>query len=694
MIARDGNTDSATDNPRRLDRRRFLAVAAAVPVAIGLTACSASGGSAPARPAGPDLSGTDPAIRPQDDLFRHVNGAWLRDYQLPPDRSSYGGFDEVTDRTEERLHRILESLPADRPGTDEQRLRDLYDSFLDTATIDRLGIEPIADLLAEIDRATTKSDLARLMGVFATFGVTGLVRLEVRPDRHDSSRNLPYLVQAGLGLPDESYYREPQYAEVRTAYRTYLERMAQAAGLTRPAEVADRVLDLETKIAASQLDLVRLIESMSSYNRYGWAQLPELAPGFDWNAWRAGVTERPERFDTVLVDQPTYLTAVARLWADTDDSIWREYLRIMVFGRYAVALPKNVADAQFDCFEKALQGTKQPPERWRSAIRIVRERLGDALGRKYVAEHFPVEAKRQVEELVRDLLSAYRVRLANAEWMSEPTRTAAVAKVDKMIPLIGYPEHGRDYSALPIANGKLIAGLRAADQLEFRRQLGKLGAPVDRREWTMFTPIDVNANYSWELNHIVFPAAILQPPFFDPGAERAVNYGGIGMVIGHEIGHGFDSEGSKYDADGNLRDWWTPADKAAFAEVTKAVIAQYDGLVPAGMPADRHVNGELTVTENLADIRGMATTLAAYRIAEQRRGVTAPDFRPVFLACARMWRHLSSPEAAAMLLGVDSHSPPEFRVNQVVRNMPEFYTAFALQPTDKLFLSDNKRVTS
>ncbi|MFC9996920.1 M13 family metallopeptidase [Nocardia sp. NPDC127526] len=691
MTGSERNTGDERTAHGRFGRRRFLAGTAAIPLVVALAACTKD--SAPTPATGPDLTGMDPAIRPQDDLYRHVNGAWLRDFQLPADKPSYGAFEELIDRNEERLKTVLESLSDAAPGTDQQRLRALYEGFLDTAALDRAGIAPLADLLGEIEQAGTRTDLARIAGRLTTLGVPALFQLWIWPDRMDSTRHRPYLMQSGLGLPDESYYREPQYAELRDAYRTYLERIAQAAGVPAAGEVAARTLELETRIAAGHVDLPRLIESLSSYHPYEWRQLAELAPGFEWDAWLSGLTDRPGDFGTVLVDQPGYATALARVWAETDVAVWRDYLRLRLIARYAPALAKPFADAHFDCYDKAIQGTREQPERWRGAVRIVRERLGDALGRQYVDKYFPAGTKKLVEELVRDLLAAYRTALSETPWMSEATRRAAVAKVDKVVAVTGYPERWRDYSGLTVPRDSLIAALRAVDSHEFRWELGKLTRPADRTEWSMLTPSDVNASYSWELNRILLPAGILQSPFFDPEAEPAVNYGGIGMVIAHEMGHGFDSGGSKYDADGTLRDWWTPQDKAAFEAKTKLVIEQYNPLVPEGLTPEQHVDGELTVTENLADLRGLTTALAAFRLAEQRRGVTDPDYRPLFLAYARMWRHAATGEYTASMVALDSHSPAEFRVNQVARNMPEFHTAFGVQPADRMYLAPDLRVT-
>lgn len=673
-----------------MDRRRFLIGTATVPLLVSMAACSAGGEAK--RAGGPDLSGMDAGVRPQDDLYRHVNGAWLREYRLPADKPAFGTFDELIDRTEDRLREILEGFSGGAVGTDEHRLHAVYAGCLDTAARDRAGIAPLSDLLADIEKAGSKGDLAKVMGRLTALGVPGLIGVRVQPDRREPARHRVYLSQSGLGMPDGAYYRDGQYVDQQAAYRVYLERIGRAANFAEAGAVAARVYEVENRIAGGHVDLAQLIESLSTYHAYRWAELRDLATGFDWDEWLAGVTGRPGRFETVVVDQPGYLPVVGRVWAETDIAVWRDYLRMKVLSRYAPALSAAFTAAHFEWNDRTLQGTRQPPEPWRTAVRTVRERLGDALGRAYAERHFPAESKRLAEALVADLLRAYRTALAEAGWMSQATRQTAVAKVDKVVAMVGAPSHGRDYTGLDIPQGDFVTALRAADAFEFSWQLGKLERPVDRGEWDFMTPADVNASYSWELNHICLPAAILQPPFLDPDADAVVNYGGMGAVIAHEMGHGFDTGGSKYDADGVLRDWWTPEDKAAFEGKASLVVEQYNPLVPEGLRPEQHVDGSLTVTENLADLRGLTTALAAFRLAEQRRGVADPDFRPLFQAYARLWRQCATSEYLAMMVGLDSHSPAEFRVNQVVRNMPEFYTAYRVQPSDRMFLEAGKRV--
>ncbi|MFF3225016.1 M13 family metallopeptidase [Nocardia suismassiliense] len=674
----------------RLDRRAFLLALAAAPAAAALASCSQQSQVSDIRLTGVDLAGANPAVRPQDDLYRHVNGAWLRDYRLPPDKSSFGSFDEANDRTEQQLRGIVEGIRDPRPGSTEQQIRDLYDARLDRDEIERLGMTPVADLLAAIDGATTKADLARAMG---SLPIAGLIGLQVVVDQKNSANYIAMVSQSGIDINlDEQYYREPEYAEQLAAYRTYLERIAAGAKLTDPTGTAQRVLDLETRIAAGYWDSVRDRNPDTTYNLLSWTELTRLAPQFDWDPWLTGSTDRPEQlFDSIVVRQPSFVTTAGQLWAEVDIDRWREYLRISVIKEFAPYLPKVIADAAFDFVDKALQGRDQRQEPWKDGLATVSLYLGEPFGKLYVEQHFPAQAKDRAKALVADLMDAYRQDFTNSSWMSPPTRQAALAKLDKIVAKIGYPDKWIDYSGVQITRGKLVESLRAARAFEVNRSLGKLGTPVDRAEWG-FPPQTVNAMYDPTANEITFPAAILQSPFFDADAAPAVNFGGIGAVIGHEIGHGFDDQGAKYDGDGNRRDWWTPEDIAAFEAKTKQLIEQYNALVPDGLDPSKHVNGALTVGENLADLRGLQIALAAYRSAAQRDG-TEPDLKTVFLSWARIWRQQATKQTKERMLTMDVHSPNEFRANQVVRNIADFYSTFGVVAGDKLFLAPDQRVT-
>lgn len=670
----------------RLDRRAFLLALAAVPAAATLASCSQDSPSSDIRLTGVDLAGGNPAIRPQDDLYRHVNGTWLAQYRLPPDKSSFGSFDEANDRTEQQLRGIVEGIRNPKAGSTEQQIRDLYDARLDRDTIERLGMTPVADLLAAIDGAKSKADLARVMGALP---ISGLIGLQVVVDQKNSASYIAQVSQSGIDANlDEQYYRKPEYAEQIAAYRTYLEHIAAGASLADPAGTAQRVLDLETKIAAGFWDSVRDRDPDTTYNPLSWAELVALAPQFDWDPWLAGSTDRPKQlFDTVVVRQPSFVTAAGQLWADVPIEQWQEYLRVGVVKEFAKYLPKAISDASFEFVDKALQGRDERQEPWKDGLATVNANLGEPFGKLYVAKHFPASAKDRAKALVGDLMTAYRQDFTNSSWMSPPTRDAAIAKLEKIVAKIGYPDKWIDYSGVRITKGKLVESVRAVRTFELARAFNKLGTPVDKTEWG-FPPQTVNAMYDPNANQITFPAAILQAPFFDADAVAAVNFGGIGAVIGHEIGHGFDDQGAKYDGDGNRRDWWTPEDTAAFEAKTKQLIEQYNALVPEGLDPSKHVNGALTVGENLADLRGLQIALAAYRATAEQ-----PDLETVFLSWARIWRQQSTTQTKEMLLARDVHSPNEFRANQVVRNIAEYYATFGVVAGDKLFLAPDQRVT-
>ncbi|WP_245717453.1 M13 family metallopeptidase [Nocardia jejuensis] len=672
-----------------LSRRKILIALGLAPAAAALAACGKDGlTESPRAMTGPDLSGGDPGVGPARDLYRSVNGAWLRDYQLPPDRVSYGTFDEVNDRVEEQLRAIVEGIEDPEQGSAAQQIRDLYDAWMDTDAIEKLGLTPVSELLARIDAAPGKAELA---GVLGGLPIGALIGIGVTADSKKSTATIASVGQSGLGLP-EQYYRKPEYADKVSGYRAYLGRIATAAGFADPGGTAARVVELETRIAAGFWDNVRLRDPEATYNKLRWDEMVALAPQFEWDQWLAGATDRPRNlFDSVIVEQPSYLTHAGTVWQDTDLGMWKDYLKLSVLNKFARFLPASFHDPYFDFFVKDLQGMAKPRERWRDGLDVVTGEVGEQLGKLYVAQHFPPDAKKRALEMVADLMAAYRDDFRGSTWMSQPTRDAALAKLEKIDTKIGYPDKWQDFSGLKITRGKLLESVLAAEMFHTRRDFDKLGKPVDKSEWGM-SPQTVNAYYNPVNNEIVFPAAFLQPPFFDPDAIAAVNYAAVGAVIGHEIGHGFDDQGSQYDGNGNLHDWWTPADRAAFKSRTDKVVAQYSALVPEGCRPEQRVNGELTLGENVADIHGLQMALAAYAIAEQRRGVETPDYKPMFEAWARTWRTKATTEYVQMQIAEDPHSPAEFRANQVVRNLPEFYTTFQVRQSDPMYLPEDQRV--
>ncbi len=665
-----------------------------------------------------DLSHVDPAIRVQDDLFGHVNGAWLQSHEIPADRSTDGAFYALRDAAEETVRAIVEDCAADAGATgDTARIGDLYSSFMDTAAIADAGLAPVADELASIARVESPSDLVTALGRLQRTGVGGLLGYYVDTDAKRSDRYLVNLVQSGISLPDEAYYREEQYAPIREKFVAHVAATFELAtremdGVVAPGEedlAAAQVLELETAIAAGHWDVVARRDADKGYNLRTFAELTTEAPGLAGAEWVAAVTGSAESaaFAEVNVRQPSFVAHAAGLLTDRPLAQWRAWLAWRVLHARSPFLTDALVDEHFAFYGTTLTGTPEIRERWKRGVGLVEQYLGFAVGELYTGKHFPAESKERMQALVADLVEAYRQRISELPWMTPATRERALEKLARFTPKIGYPDTPRDYSALEISRGDLIGNLRRGEAFEHDREFAKIGAPVDRDEWFM-TPQTVNAYYNPGMNEIVFPAAILQPPFFSPDADDAVNYGGIGAVIGHEIGHGFDDQGAKYDGDGNLEDWWTDADRAEFGKRTAALIAQYDALVPRdleGEPggAENHVNGGFTVGENIGDLGGLGIALVAYAIARERAGGTVDDdatviddltgLQRLFYSWGVIWRGKSRPEEAVRRLAIDPHSPAEFRCNAIVSNLDEFYSAFGVTAGDGLFLDPEHRVS-
>jgi putative endopeptidase len=654
---------------------------------------------------GIDLSYVDSDARPQDDLFGHVNGRWLAEYEMPADRATDGAFRLLYDRAEEQVRDLIigaasaatsGNAAASSSGTDEQRIGDLYASFMDEKTVAERGVQPLLDELAAIDAAETPEALAAVLGALQRTGIGGGTGIYVDSDSKDSTRYLVHLNQSGLGLPDESYYRDEQHAEILAAYPEHIAAMfAHAYGEGDHAETAARIVALETKLAAAHWDVVKRRDADLTYNLRTFAELPSEAPGFDWAGWVTALGTTPGAAAEVVVRQPDYLTAFAAAWSGEDFEDWKSWLRWRVIHARAFLLTDDLVAEDFAFYGRRLSGTEQIRDRWKRAVSVVENLMGDAVGKLYVERHFPPHAKERMDELVANLREAYRVSINSLEWMTPETREKALVKLDKFTPKIGYPRKWRDYSKVVIERDDLYGNYRRGYVVGYDRELGKLGGPVDRDEWFM-TPQTVNAYYNPGMNEIVFPAAILQPPFFDAEADDAANYGGIGAVIGHEIGHGFDDQGAKYDGDGNLVDWWTDEDRAEFGTRTKALIEQYEEYTPRQLGDGHHVNGAFTVGENIGDLGGLSIALLAYRLS--LKGEPAPVIdgltgeQRVFFGWAQVWRTKSRDAEAIRRLAIDPHSPPEFRCNGVIRNMDAFYDAFEVSKDDELYLEPERRV--
>ncbi len=642
---------------------------------------------------GLDLRWLDRAVRPQDDLFGFVNGVWLREHEIPADRAQDGAFRDLRDRAEEDVRALVEEAGS-RSGDSARQIADLYASFMDVERIEALGVSPLRPLLDEVAAAGDRAALSAVLGRRQRQGRVSLFGASVSTDAKDSSRYLVHLGQSGLGLPDESYYREDAHAATRVAYVAHLARLAELVGLPGPQAVAEQVMDLETALAAASWDRVTCRDAQKTYTLMTFPALRANAPGFDWDAWRRALGAPEGTFDEVVVRQPSFVVAAARLWQERPLDQWKAWLAVRTASACADYLHDAVVEEDFAFYGRTLSGTPQLRERWKRGVALVEGALGEAVGQLYVERHFPPAAKERMVTLVGNLVEAYRQSIATLDWMGPATRERALAKLARFTPKIGYPEKWKDYSALQVRADDLLGNVLRAGEWYTDLQLAKIGMPVDRDEWLM-TPQTVNAYYHPRMNEIVFPAAILQPPFFDAEADDAANYGGIGAVIGHEIGHGFDDQGSRYDGEGNLTDWWDADDRAEFDRRAAALVDQYDALSPAGLPEHR-VNGALTVGENIGDLGGLTIAVRAYDIATAGSEPPVIDGftgrQRVLLGWAQVWRAATREEEAVRRLAVDPHSPPDLRCNAVVTNLDTFHEEFDVQETDALYTPPGRRV--
>jgi putative endopeptidase len=640
---------------------------------------------------GIDTSYIDHTVRVQDDLFRHFNGAWLATHDIPADRASDGVGYLLHEQAERQVREIIEGSP----DTDEGRkIGNLYQSFMDTARIESLGSTPIIKYLEEIDSIKNVAEFLEVLGKLEIEGFGGIFSASIYTDHKDSLSNIIYLSQGGLSLPDEAYYREEQYQPIRAAFLTHAERLFGLVGINDGAIQAKQILSLETAIATYHWDQVRDRDATLTYNKCTRAQLEELAPGFDWAIWLQASEIQELDFAVTIVREPDFFTGIGKLLSQFNRHEWLSWLRWQVISGAAPYLSQAIVQQNFSFYGTTLNGTPELRERWKRAVSLIEGALGEAVGRVYVEQHFPATSKAAMQKLVSNLVAAYQVSISQLDWMGGQTKEKALAKLAKFTPKIGYPDKWRDYSGLAIDPQDLMGNMARIAKFARDFELAKIGAPVDRTEWYM-TPQTVNAYYNPGLNEIVFPAAILQPPFFDIEADDASNYGAIGAIIGHEIGHGFDDQGSKYDGDGNLSDWWTQSDRDEFDQRARVLIAQYEALIPQETP-DTTVNGALTVGENIGDLGGLCIAHKAYQLS--LGGTPAPIIDALtgdqrfFYAWAQSWRSKSRPEALRHQIATDPHSPNEFRTNQVVRNMNAFYLAFQVKPGDGLYLEPENRV--
>lgn len=663
-----------------------------------------------------DTALMDESIRPQDDFFRHVNGTWLRTHAIPADRASDGTFYALHDLSEKRSHAIVkEAVAGTITGADAEKMAVIYSQFMDEESIEALGHRPLLPLFNQLNAAQTHDDLAAFAGDLARTGISIFFSTGVSTDLNDTTRYVTHIGQAGLGLPDESYYREEAYAPIRQAYLAHIENIftlstwAQDFAHAPANEIAQDVLDFEIKLASHHWDQVSLRDTDKANNPHTWEEVCACAPGFNWENWATTVGYRPTDGKDLNLGQPSAIIGGAQLWEDSDLATIKNWLARKIIDAYSYVLSDSFVQESFNFYSRTLAGTEEVRPRWKRAMSLVESILGESLGRLWVERHFPPTHKEAMDDLVRRLLEAYGDSIRNLEWMSEHTKERALEKLATFTPKIGYPSRWRDFSTMLIsADNTLIDNLRAAADYETDYEWNKLGKSVDRDEWFM-TPQTVNAYYNPPMNEIVFPAAILQPPFFNIEADAAVNFGAIGAVIGHEIGHGFDDQGSTFDAQGNLTNWWTDEDRTRFEERTRALIDQYDGLVPLALrdlddaAAQRGVNGALTIGENIGDLGGLSIAWKAWVAYLKETGIDSPADAPVidgltgaerfFFSWASSWRNKVRNEMAIQLLAIDPHSPAEFRANQVLANLDAFVQTFNVGEKDALYLAPENRVT-
>ncbi|SIQ80082.1 endothelin-converting enzyme Metallo peptidase. MEROPS family M13 [Shewanella morhuae] len=644
---------------------------------------------------GIEFANFDKSIRPQDDFYQYVNGAWLKKTEIPADRTSIGAFYDLREKSRDDVKAIIEEVAATpnlAAGTDEQKVADLYRSFMDTETLNKLGVTPIQ---SEFDAINALKDKNELVAYFTHSQIAGAgtpIAFYIDIDAKNSSRYATHLYQYGLSLPEKDYYfnDSERFVNIRKAFVAHIENMFTLAGLAEPKASAEAILALETAIAAKHWDVVENRDSTKTYNLYQVKDLPTLAPDIDWTVYLT--TLGADKQTDIIINQPSYIQGLNEVLKATDLATWKTYMQWQVLTHAANNLSEALDNENFAFFSKTLNGQEEQEPRWKRGVATVNGILGEVVGKVYVKRHFTPEAKERMQALVENLRGAYGDSIKDLAWMSDSTKVAAADKLAKFNPKIGYPNKWEDYSKLTIKADDLAGNAMRASEVEHAKSLAKLGAPIDKDEWHM-TPQTVNAYYNPTMNEIVFPAAILQPPFFNLAADDAVNYGGIGAVIGHEMGHGFDDQGAKFDGEGNMRDWWTEQDLKEFSARGQALIAQYDGYYVFD---DLHVNGGLTLGENIGDLSGVTIAYRAYK--KSLDGKEAPVIdgltgdQRFFIGFTQIWRAKAKEEAMRNRVATDPHSPAEFRALGALSNMPEFYSTYEVKPGDAMYIAPEKRV--
>ncbi|WP_287830970.1 M13 family metallopeptidase [Idiomarina sp.] len=690
---------------------KLTTVALSVSMALALGACSPqqeaqSEQSSQQKPAaekqqaqqltsGIVLENFDKSARPQDDLNQYVNGAWMEKTEIPDDRSSVGSFFDLRERNQERLHNIIEKSANMNAaaGTNERKVGDFFNAYMDVETLNELGAKPIQSDLESINALDSYESVAEYFAHMSRMSTSIPFGFYVYPDAKDPQTNAMYVSQSGLGLPDREYYLsdEDKFKEFRTAYVEYISDVMEMAGVDNAKAAAERVLELETKLAEAQWTRVESRNADKTYNKMTASEVDELLGSFDFARYLKAADLND--VDNMIVSQPSYFEKLGEMFTDVDLQTWKDYLSFKVINDAASILSEDFSDRRFAFYGTTLRGIPEQEPRWKRGVDATNSVLGEVLGQVYVKEYFPPEAKEKMEGLIENLRAAYADSIQDLDWMTDETKEKALEKLAKFDPKVGYPNEWRDYSDLDISSTDLVGNYKAYAEFNYNEEIEKIGGPVDEEDWGM-TPQTVNAYYSPVRNEIVFPAGILQPPFFDMNAEMAVNYGGIGAVIGHEMGHGFDDQGSKYDGEGNLNSWWTDADREAFDKRGKALSAQYSAYEPI---EGVNINGDLTLGENIGDLAGLTIAYKAYmksldgEQAPVMDGFTGPQ--RVFIGWAQVWRGKYREDAIRQQVLSDPHSPAEYRVNGTVVNVPAFYEAFDVKPGDELYVAPENRVT-
>jgi len=648
----------------------------------------------------------DKSIRPQDDFYRYINGGWMKKNEIPSDKIAIGSFYDLRDKADDDVNAIIDKADDDvnaiieelaatidlKDGSDEQKVADLFRSFMNTEARNILGITPVKNIFNAINALVDKNDLAKFFGTYSTAGINNPLGIYIGIDEKDSTNYIVYMTQNGLNLPDRDYYfnEAERFVNLRAGYLAHIEKMLNLAHLPKAKASAKNILALETNLASHHWTRVEKRDSEKSYNKFASTDLSNLTNTFNWQAFLTA--EGVNKQKNIVINQPSFIKGFDQVFNETSLEIWQQYLTFNTLNTFSSYLTTEIENENFDFFSRQLSGRKKQRAQWKRGVSVVNRNLGEVIGKVYVARHFTPAAKSRMSELVENLRNAYGISIDNLTWMSDDTKKSARRKLAAFTPKIGYPDQWEDYSKLSIQADDLVGNIIRARKASSDKEIAKLGGPIHQWEWHM-TPQTVNAYYNPPANEIVFPAAILQAPFFNMNADDAVNYGGIGAVIGHEMGHGFDDQGSKYDAEGNLRNWWTKTDLAAFKKRTDNLVSQYNGYAVFD---DLHVNGELTLGENIGDLSGVTIAYKAYKAS--LKGKEAPVIdgltgdQRFFMGYAQIWRGKIVEKSMRNRVATDPHSPAEFRVLGVLSNVDKFYETFNVKKGDAMYITPEKRV--